>query len=592
MGSALLVIMATIFAAADRKKSDALRRRSCTCAIFTLMMLIPLLGYNMSFHTSEESSARITNVYSCDASGIPQDCFPRKTAAHFNVGVRNFADQSKDISLYLTVKDELNVPVGSAELDAIIDPNASEYFIMSVFLPKWAFVGQATAYASLVEGGPVDARTTKFWIDPEDLIPPAIHILCPENATCVTRPITLIFTTNERTAHICLDLDGLNNVTISGNTTVTNVSKGIHRIVVYGNDTSGNVAASDEICFTVLNQPPLASFSDSASVALTGTTINFNASSSFDPDGSIASCAWTFGDGTSASGMLVNHSYANDGAYNVTLTVIDNEGALSARSVLKTILNRPPVANFRENAATLYTGEIVEFNASASYDPDGIITAYLWNFGDSENATGAIVGHSFHHDGIYAITLTVIDEDGLSASTSTTENVINRPDIHVSNLTSCKTVVGQRSNLEINVTLINKGGLVETFNVTVYVGVTPAETRTITLSIGGSTSITYILGFAGLPLGKYALWIYAEPVPDETCTKDNVLTDGSVTITIPGDVNGDFKVDGKDIGAVTKAYGTQPGDLRWNSNADMNSDYKIDGEDIAVIAKYYNTHYP
>ncbi|MCJ7423895.1 ABC transporter substrate-binding protein, partial [Candidatus Bathyarchaeota archaeon] len=52
-------------------------------------------------------------------------------------------------------------------------------------------------------------------------------------------------------------------------------------------------------------------------------------------------------------------------------------------------------------------------------------------------------------------------------------------------------------------------------------------------------------------------------------------------------VTGDFKVDTKDVASAAKAFGTAPGDLRWNTGADIIKDYKIDVKDIAGIAKKF-----
>jgi len=61
---------------------------------------------------------------------------------------------------------------------------------------------------------------------------------------------------------------------------------------------------------------------------------------------------------------------------------------------------------------------------------------------------------------------------------------------------------------------------------------------------------------------------------------------------LAGDVNGDFKVDVRDVTAATRAFGTVPGDLRWNPRADINGDGKIDIRDIAFISKKFGQHYP
>ncbi len=77
-----------------------------------------------------------------------------------------------------------------------------------------------------------------------------------------------------------------------------------------------------------VNNPPVASFS----FACDELACDFDASASYDSDGSIVSYAWNFGDGNTGSGEFASHAYAEDGTYNVTLTVTDNEGATDSDS--------------------------------------------------------------------------------------------------------------------------------------------------------------------------------------------------------------------------------------------------------------------
>src|SRR5439155_19864341 len=101
-----------------------------------------------------------------------------------------------------------------------------------------------------------------------------------------------------------------------------------------------------------------------------GLTCTFTSTSS-DPDGTIASYSWTFGDGGTSTAQNPSHPYAAGGSYTVTLTVTDNQGATSApfsRTVAVSPTNQPPVANFTFSCA----GLTCTFTSTSS-DPDGTI---------------------------------------------------------------------------------------------------------------------------------------------------------------------------------------------------------------------------
>jgi len=91
---------------------------------------------------------------------------------------------------------------------------------------------------------------------------------------------------------------------------------------------------------------------------------------------------------------------------------------------------RRPTASFTYSPLDPYVGETVTFDASASYDPDGTIVDYLWDFGDSFLGHGVVTTHNYATSGTYTVTLTVIDNDGLK-STLTTEVKVLRTTINV-----------------------------------------------------------------------------------------------------------------------------------------------------------------
>ena len=75
------------------------------------------------------------------------------------------------------------------------------------------------------------------------------------------------------------------------------------------------------------NNPPTASFTASPTSGQAPLAVSFDASGSSDSDGSIASYAWTFGDGGSSSGVTASHTYSSAGTYTAQLTVTDDDGA-------------------------------------------------------------------------------------------------------------------------------------------------------------------------------------------------------------------------------------------------------------------------
>jgi len=196
-------------------------------------------------------------------------------------------------------------------------------------------------------------------------------------------------------------------------------------------DDDGASNSTSSIKTILFNELPVASFTENATTADTGVIISFNASASYDSDGTITSYFWDFGDGTNVTGVTAEHAYEDDGNYTVTLTVADDKGATNSTSATKTVLNRPPVATFTESAETVDTGEVITFNASASYDPDGSIALYYWDFGDGTNATGLTVDHAYTDDGNYTVTLTVTDDDGATASAGAAKIILNRSPVAI-----------------------------------------------------------------------------------------------------------------------------------------------------------------
>jgi len=160
-------------------------------------------------------------------------------------------------------------------------------------------------------------------------------------------------------------------------------------------------------------------------------------------------------------------------------------------------------------------------------------------------------------------------------------------DIATTNVTPLKTVVGQGYNMNINVTVTNQGDFTETFNVTLYANTTTIETKQITLTSLNSTTITFTWNTTGSTYGNYILWAYAMPIEGETRIEDNTYTDGTVTVTIPGDINGNFVVNAGDLGLLGTAWYSTPKSPNWNPNADINNNGIVNIGDLGILASHW-----
>ena len=80
--------------------------------------------------------------------------------------------------------------------------------------------------------------------------------------------------------------------------------------------------------------------------------------------------------------------------------------------------NQSPIASFTANPNSGVVPLEVFFNASGSYDPDGNIVSYVWDFKDGNTGSGKIVNHAFSSTGNYNVKLTVTDNEGATDSST------------------------------------------------------------------------------------------------------------------------------------------------------------------------------
>jgi PKD repeat protein len=90
------------------------------------------------------------------------------------------------------------------------------------------------------------------------------------------------------------------------------------------------------------NERPTASFTATPTSGQAPLAVSFDASASSDPDGTVASYVWNFGDGSAGTGATASRTYATAGTYTVALTVTDNRGATAVTTRIVSVSAGPP----------------------------------------------------------------------------------------------------------------------------------------------------------------------------------------------------------------------------------------------------------
>ena len=161
-------------------------------------------------------------------------------------------------------------------------------------------------------------------------------------------------------------------------------------------------------------------------IAAPGEEVTLDGSGSVDPDDAIASWTWTFPDGSEAEGQRVAHTFATSGLQRVQLTVRDETGLPEAFDVdeLEVAVNAPPVAAAGADLSVA-PGDPVRLDGSASFDHDGSLTAWRWDFDDlPDPVLAATADRTWDAPGVHTAQLTVTDASGAANATATDEVTI------------------------------------------------------------------------------------------------------------------------------------------------------------------------
>lgn len=196
----------------------------------------------------------------------------------------------------------------------------------------------------------------------------------------------------------------------------TFATAGVYVVKLTVTNTEGTNASTERsITVSAPNQAPTANITPDKTAGDTPITVTFDASGSSDLDGTISQYHWDFDDGSTGTGQSVSHLFSNDGIYNVTLTVTDDDGATDTATVTITLSGA-----FESYSAVHTDDRTVQFGVVTNSDY-GTITGWTWDFGDPSDPSPTErfdenPVHTYSSAGTYTVEVTVTFAGGSSTT--------------------------------------------------------------------------------------------------------------------------------------------------------------------------------
>ena len=210
--------------------------------------------------------------------------------------------------------------------------------------------------------------------------------------------------------------------------TVRAVTSGTYTIDGLAVSDSGLASASVTATLTVvLLEQPLSVDAGLDQAADEGSPGSFEGSASV-PQSSLVAIHWDLGDGAAITGTLtLTHTYVEDGAYLVTLTVTDTLGAIASDGLTVTVSNVAPTVDAGPDQE-VDAWQPLDF-AGTFTDPGTLDThTILWDFGDGGTAGGTLTPtHTYTQSSIFTVTLTITDDDGGVGQDELSVTVVDAP---------------------------------------------------------------------------------------------------------------------------------------------------------------------
>ncbi len=260
---------------------------------------------------------------------------------------------------------------------------------------------------------------------------PGANINCSINlAGNITHTITdsVVLTGNFVGSPLTASLNGLNwsanlNFNSGGNQTIT--------ATAYYNDPVNGAVSCVYTAIDLNVNAPTANFSFQNGCQ--NDTLSFIDNSSPFGNSTIVNWSWDFGDGNSSSIQNPSHAYTSFGSYNVTLSIVSSDGCNTSLSQTLDVYDLPNTSFYSDT--TCY-GDTTFFQNNSTVT-NGVLTSWIWNFGDGNNSNIENPFNVYTSPGDYNVNLTTTSSYGCSSSTNLSTSVLSLPNIEFSANDNC-----------------------------------------------------------------------------------------------------------------------------------------------------------
>jgi PKD repeat protein len=184
---------------------------------------------------------------------------------------------------------------------------------------------------------------------------------------------------------------------------------GTYTVTVTASDEDGG-ETTETFNISISNRAPTLQVSASATSGDEGDSFAFSAVTSDVTDDTV-SVTWDFGDGGSATGLAVTHTFTDDGTFVVEVIASDEDGGVTSEKLFITIANVAPTLTNLQLPSSVKQGEPVTVSIEAT-DPGDDEVTITWNWGDGTTDEGGTVTHTYDKVGTYTVTVCATDDDG------------------------------------------------------------------------------------------------------------------------------------------------------------------------------------